>query len=76
VIMPESQLHEVEIVQNPGLGSVIIWKFGLGYQAETGSLSPVMPLVFLVLPIALHAPTLGWCSRPELARAWRSLRAN
>ncbi len=56
--MPQAPLHEIEIVQNPGLGSVIIWKFGLGFQAETGSVSPPMPLVFLVLPIALHTPTL------------------
>jgi hypothetical protein len=56
--MSQRALDEIEIVQNAGLGSVMIWKFGLGYQTETGSLSPAMPLAFLVLPIAFHAPTL------------------
>jgi hypothetical protein len=56
--MAENSLDEVEIVQNPGLGSAMIWKFGLGYQDETGSRAAMLPLAFLVLPIAFHLPTL------------------
>jgi hypothetical protein len=56
--MAQGSLGEIEIVQNPGLGSVMIWKFGIGYQTESGSVIPTLPLAFLVLPIVFHAPTL------------------
>jgi hypothetical protein len=52
-----SQLSELEIVQNPALGAYAIWQFGLGFQAED-SRSTTLPLAFLVLPLLLHTQTL------------------
>jgi hypothetical protein len=50
-------LNEIEIIQNPALGAYVLWRFGIGYQAEDGR-SPLFPLPFLVLPLLLHRPTL------------------
>lgn len=50
-------LDEIEIIQNPALGAYILWRFGLGYQADDGR-SALLPLSFLVLPLLLHRPTL------------------
>lgn len=49
-------LSELEIVQNPAIGSFLIWHFALGYQ-EDGAETVPLPLAFLVLPILLHRPT-------------------
>lgn len=48
---------ELQIVQNPSLGSYLIWQFGIGFQAEDSQLSSFL-LPFLVLPLLLHKPTL------------------
>jgi hypothetical protein len=52
-----TQLSELEIVQNPALGAYAIWQFGLGFQADD-SRPTALPLVFLVLPLLLHTQTL------------------
>ncbi len=53
-----ARLSEAEIVQNEALGAYAIWRFGLGFQERDGQ--PVtLPLVFLLLPLILHAPTLA-----------------
>lgn len=51
------RLNEVEIVQNPALGSYLLWKFGLSYQALNSS-KPPMQFIFIVLPLVFHTPTL------------------
>jgi hypothetical protein len=52
------KLSELQTVQNPSLGSYLIWQFGLGFQAEDSQKSNFL-LAFLVLPLLLHRPTLG-----------------
>lgn len=53
-----SRLSEAALVQNQALGAYAIWRFGLGFQERNGQ--PVsLPLVFLLLPLILHAPTLA-----------------
>lgn len=42
---------EVYLVQNPALGAVLLWKFVEGYQAPKPSAQPLLPLLFIVLPI-------------------------
>ncbi|WP_407120380.1 three component ABC system middle component [Bradyrhizobium sp. STM 3561] len=60
--MPNSRrLDEIEIIQNPALGAYVLWRFGLGYQADDGR-SVLLPLSFLVLPLLLHRPTLDLIS--------------
>jgi hypothetical protein len=55
--MPMGQ-SPVTLVQNPALGSVLLWKFGRGFQEESVSRQPNLELLFLVLPLTLHRPTL------------------
>lgn len=51
-------LSELEVVQNPALGAYSIWQFGLGFQSESGDPAK-LPVLFLVLPLLLHQPTLA-----------------
>jgi hypothetical protein len=48
-------MKSVQLVQNPGVGAALLWKFVLGY-CEVGS-PPLLPNLFLVLPIMLHSRT-------------------
>ncbi|WP_409364033.1 three component ABC system middle component [Bradyrhizobium liaoningense] len=57
--MESEKLSELQIVQNPSLGSYLIWQFGLGFQADDSQRSSFL-LAFLVLPLLLHKPTLDW----------------
>jgi hypothetical protein len=42
--------REVYLVQNPSIGSAIIWRFICGYNSKNNEAVP-FPLLFLVLPI-------------------------
>lgn len=53
---PADRLSELEVVHNPALGAVLIWKFTLGYQEVDLGTVPI-PLAFLILPMLLHRPT-------------------
>jgi hypothetical protein len=52
------ELNEVDIVQNGALGAAILWRFGTSYQGKSASVPPLMPLMFVVLPVCLHAQTI------------------
>lgn len=56
-------LTEVDIVQNPALGALLLWSFGASFQ-NTVARNPVgfLPL-FLILPLVIHKPTLEIISR-------------
>ncbi|HEU5400135.1 MAG TPA: three component ABC system middle component [Terriglobales bacterium] len=49
---------EVRAIQNPALGSVLIWRGASSYQTNhpTGNFMP-LPLSFLILPILFHEET-------------------
>lgn len=50
--------EEVRNVQNPALGATLLWSFACGYaENHRVSESPPLQLLFLVLPIVLHAQT-------------------
>jgi hypothetical protein len=53
-----SRLSETAIVQNEALGAFALWKFGLAFQDRDGY-PTTLPLMFLVLPLILHGPTLS-----------------
>lgn len=53
----KNSLSELDIIQNPALGAYLLWRFGHAYQSET-SAAPSFLLLFLVLPLLLHRPTL------------------
>lgn len=52
-----SELTEMQIIQNPALGSYLLWVYGKAFQKEHETPSPVL-LAFLVLPLLLHKPTV------------------
>lgn len=54
----DHRLNAVGIVQNPALGSVLLWHFGKEFQNESVAEVPVLNLHLLVLPLLLHAKTL------------------
>ena len=52
--------REVEAIQNPALGSVLVWRFAIGYAAERKIPdSTPLPVLFLALPILFHEETLA-----------------
>jgi hypothetical protein len=65
---------EVRAIQNPSLGSVLIWRAASSYQKnhKTGSLMPV-PLCFLVLPIVFHEETSALVMSTRPASGLRKL---
>lgn len=50
-------LTEIDLVQNAGLGSVLLWRFALGFQGQAHAPVP-LPLHFLVLPVCFHRTSL------------------
>ena len=51
--------REIELVQNPAFGSLLEWRFVVGYSQERPDASGCpLPLIFLPLPLVLHATTL------------------
>jgi len=48
---------EIELVQNPALGSVLLWQFARAYQGEKAEEVP-LHLSFLLLPLVLHRGSL------------------
>ncbi|MBN8615640.1 MAG: hypothetical protein J0L92_33905 [Deltaproteobacteria bacterium] len=64
---------EVENVQNPAIGAVILWRFCCGYvAAHPTSASPPLPLLFFVLPVVLHKATSEFVRRTRLASGLRA----
>lgn len=51
-------LSEIDIVQNPAFGALLLWNFGNSYQDSLTKASGGFLTYFLVLPICLHKPTL------------------
>ncbi len=51
-------MSPVALVQNPAFGSLLLWSFGRGYQAECVGDLPVLTSLFLTLPLVLHGPTM------------------
>ena len=52
-----SGLSEIEIIQNPALGSYLLWHYGREFQKDHEVSSSVL-LSFLVLPLLMHRPTV------------------
>ncbi len=68
--------REVRAIQNPALGSVLIWRAASSYQInhKTGSFMP-LPLCFLVLPIVFHEETSALVTGTRMASGLRKLTA-
>jgi hypothetical protein len=48
--MAELEMSPVALVQNPAFGSLLLWNFGRGYQAEDVGGLPLLTSFFLTLP--------------------------
>src|ERR1700737_4770297 len=56
--MATQEFSPIELVQNPAFGAVLLWHAVKAYQTEQVGELPQLPLLFLVLPILYHGPTL------------------
>lgn len=52
-------LNEVQAMQNPALGAVLLWRFVCGFSPDSSVKGTPLPLSFVVLPLALHARSLA-----------------
>ena len=66
--------REVRAIQNPALGSILIWRAASGYQKThlTSDFMP-LPLAFLVLPILYHEETASLVTTTRTASGLRKL---
>ena len=54
-----TRLHnEVQAIQNPALGAALIWRFVCGFSPASSTAGTPLPLVFAVLPLALHVRSI------------------
>ncbi len=65
--------RELEIVQNPALGAVILWRFATGFERghPTRGAAPI-PLLFIALPMLLHERTAAVISSTREASGLRT----
>lgn len=49
---------EAHAMQNSALGAALLWRFCCGYSPRSSTTGVPMTLVFIVLPLTLHATTL------------------
>ncbi|PGR57479.1 three component ABC system middle component [Bacillus cereus] len=64
---------ELYIVQNPALGSILLYSFVEGYLSEAKKESVPLPLIFIVLPIVFHSETLKFVIPTRSASGLRTL---
>lgn len=68
--------REIQNVQNPALGAVLVWRFCCGYvETQRVSASPPLQLIFLVLPIILHKATSEFVKRTYKSSGLRAFAA-
>lgn len=48
-------LKEVQAMQNPALGAMLLWRFTCGFSPESSPNGTPLPLAFVVLPLTFHA---------------------
>jgi hypothetical protein len=53
--------REIQLVQNPSLGAILLWRFAVGYGegSQVNNPTPV-PLLFTILPIIYHEDTFKY----------------
>lgn len=58
--------REVQAIQNPALGSILLWRFALGYAtARQSPEATPLPVLFLPLPILFHEETAALVSTTQ-----------
>jgi len=68
--------REVEYVQNPALGGMLLWNFAVGYEegSEIRAAVPI-PLAFIVLPIVYHEETFQFVRSTQERSGLRAFAA-
>lgn len=51
------RIGEVQAVQNPALGAVLLWRFSCAFCPDGAVNGTPLPLLFVVLPIVFHSKT-------------------
>lgn len=65
-------MSEVQAMQNPALGAVLIWRFACAYALQNEISEGVpLPLAFVVLPVVLHERTREEVSSTRLSSGAR-----
>jgi len=66
-------IREIQCVQNPALGAMILWRFTCGYlHGSKNNLFTPVPLLFIVLPIVLHQETTEFISSTRTTSGLRA----
>lgn len=64
--MSSALLREIEAIQNPGLGGVLLWRFAIGYaNARKVPSSTPLPVLFLPIAILFHEQTFALVSSTQ-----------
>ena len=64
---------EVNNMQNPALGAVLLWRFCVGYESSSNTRNPApLPVLFLVLPVLLHEETADMVKGTQAASGLRA----
>jgi len=68
--------REVQFVQNPALGAMLLWHFAIGYEegSRVDSATPI-PLLFIVLPIAYHESAFRFVIKTNRSSGLRTFAA-
>ncbi|MGD0217193.1 MAG: three component ABC system middle component [Desulfobaccales bacterium] len=68
--------REVQFVQNPALGAMLLWHFAIGYEegSRVNSATPI-PLLFIVLPIAYHEAAFQFARTTRRSSGLRAFAA-
>ncbi|RFF49767.1 three component ABC system middle component [Xanthomonas campestris] len=68
--------REVQNIQNPALGAVLLWRFCCGYtKRHPIEDPPPLPLLFMVLPVILHQATVELLRRTRTSSGLRTFAA-
>jgi hypothetical protein len=71
-----SLAKEVRNIQNPALGAGLLWRYVCGYVDSHPTRDPVpFPLLFIVLPLVLHAQTEDFVQSTQRASGLRVFTA-
>ena len=65
--------REVDAIQNPALGSVLLWRFALGYAGtRKAPQSTPFPVLFLPLPVLFHEQTFALLTKTQVRSGLRA----
>src|SRR5436309_1654493 len=65
--------NELNNIQNPALGAVLLWRFCVGYERKNAvRTAPMLPLLLLVLPVLFHEETAELVRSTQAASGLRA----